>query len=78
MLDMLTRICVAFCNEHMEEMLQNADISRGIAHSAVSAVDEQLNGLWKDLAAKEQKLLIALGGIVGFAVSGIVLIGTLL
>lgn len=78
MLDMLTQLCVAFCNEHMEEMLQSADIGKVIAHTVEAVTNEQLDVFWKELIAKEQKLLVMLGSIAGFTASGLALIGTLL
>lgn len=78
MLDMLTQLCVAFCNEHMEERLQSADIGKVIAHTVEAVTNEQLDVFWKELIAKEQKLLVMLGSIAGFTASGLALIGTLL
>lgn len=78
MLDILTQLCVAFCHEHMEEMLQSADIGKAITHIVGAVADEQLDVLWKGLITKEKKLLVILGSIAGFAASGLVLIGALL
>lgn len=77
-LDMLTQLCVVFCNDHMEDMLQSVDLGKVIAHGIETVADEQLNVLWKDLAAKEQKLLVVLASIVGFISSVVALIGMLL
>lgn len=77
-LDMLTQLCVTFCNEHMEEMLQSADVRKVIAHSVEAVANGKMDKLWNELVVKEQKLLVMLSAIVGFAASGMVLIGSLL
>lgn len=62
----------------MEEILRSADVSKVIAHCVEAVTNENLDNLWNELVVKEKKLLVMLSGIVGFAASGIVLIGTLL
>ena len=77
-LDMLTQIGVALCQEQMEEWLQSADIGKVIACGVEIVTDKQLDSLWKKIVTEEQKLLIMLGGIIGFAVSGMVLTGMMI